>query len=334
MATEMDELIGFLSSPSAQVKKAAADIVQGLTGTEEGILSLAGRADSLCGPLLSLLRSEQELSQPAAEALVNLSQEPQLAEAIIKAGGIELAMELVGRPGKDVNRLLVLLIVNLTQLDTGVRRLLQEAGKLEGVFVRKLVRLFSKFPGEGSEDQYEHVSAILVNVTRLEAGRKLVLDPRKRLLKQILPQSDSTSMVRRKGVAGTVRNCCFEAENELPNLLLASQYLWPTLLLPLAGKRVYSEEDTSKMPLELASPLSHEREPEENPQIRIEAAEALYLIALHEGGRRALWSVNGPRILQVGYEDEEDPKVMEAYERLGSLLIDESGIQENMSAES
>jgi hypothetical protein len=40
-----------------------------------------------------------------------------------------------------------------------------------------------------------------------------------------------------------------------------------------------------------------------------------------EGGRRALWAVNGPRILQVGYEDEEDPKVMEAYERVGALVI-------------
>lgn len=39
-----------------------------------------------------------------------------------------------------------------------------------------------------------------------------------------------------------------------------------------------------------------------------------------EAGRRALWSVNGTRILQVGYEDEEDPKVMEAYERVGSLV--------------
>jgi hypothetical protein len=39
-----------------------------------------------------------------------------------------------------------------------------------------------------------------------------------------------------------------------------------------------------------------------------------------DDGRRSFWSVNGPRILQVGYEDEEDPKVMEAYELIGSLV--------------
>lgn len=43
-------------------------------------------------------------------------------------------------------------------------------------------------------------------------------------------------------------------------------------------------------------------------------------IYFQDAGRRAFWSVNGPRILQVGYEDENDPKVMEAYERVGSLV--------------
>lgn len=34
------------------------------------------------------------------------------------------------------------------------------------------------------------------------------------------------------------------------------------------------------MPAELATPLSFERDAEEDPQVRIEAAEALYLLAL------------------------------------------------------
>jgi len=39
-------------------------------------------------------------------------------------------------------------------------------------------------------------------------------------------------------VSGTIRNCCFEAENELQNLLLVSEFLWPALLLPVAGNKV------------------------------------------------------------------------------------------------
>ncbi|URE05433.1 hypothetical protein MUK42_09181 [Musa troglodytarum] len=122
-------------------------------------------------------------------------------------------------------------------------------------------------------------------------------------------------------VSGTIRNCCFEADNQLQNLLSIAEFLWPALLLPVAGNKVYSEQDISKMPLELGNALSHEREPVDDPEIRKQSLEALYLISLQEAGRRALWSVNGPRILQVGYEDEEDPKVMEAYELIGSLLV-------------
>ncbi|KAL3654626.1 hypothetical protein CASFOL_001611 [Castilleja foliolosa] len=73
-------------------------------------------------------------------------------------------------------------------------------------------------------------------------------------------------------VSGTIRNCCFEAENQLQNLLLISEFLWPALLLPVAGNKIYSEQDTSKMPLELASALSIEREPVTDPEIRIKCS--------------------------------------------------------------
>ncbi|CAM6106236.1 unnamed protein product [Calypogeia fissa] len=328
MATEsdLDDLAGFLSSPSPQLRKATVEIVQGLSGTDDGIRVLAIKAPLLLPPLLKLLGDEQEISQVAAEALVNLSQDEKLAEALISAGAVDKAMELIGKTGCGINRLLVMLLVNLTQREAGAVELLQEQdAKLAGLHVNKLVRFFTRFSGnKQGEDAFEHVAAVLVNITRLKEGRTLILEQRRGLLKQILPQIDSRSLIRRQGVAGTVRNCCFEADTELPSLLLTSQFLWPALLLPLAGKEAYSEEDTSKMPAELATPLSFERDAEEDPQVRIEAAEALYLLALQEGGRRALWSVNGARILHVGYESEEDPKVMEAYEKLGALLVEES----------
>ncbi|KAH9295128.1 hypothetical protein KI387_038716, partial [Taxus chinensis] len=322
MATEVEELVGFLSSPSPQVKKAAVDIVQGLTGSEEGLLNLANHSDTLLASLLHLLGDKKELVQPALEALVNLSQETMLAGKMVDIGMIERAMEILGKVDPCIIQLLSMLLVNLTQLDSGAECLLQIGDeKLQGLYVAKLVRLFSISSSEnkGAEDPYGHIGSILVNISRMETGRKLLLDPKRSLLKQIIRQSDSPSPLRRKGVSGTLRNCCFEAETQLANLILLSQFLWPALLLPLAGKQAYSKEDTNKMPPELANPLSHEREPENDPEIRVQAAEALYLISVQEGGHRALWSVNGPRILEIGYQDEQDAHVMEAYERLGSL---------------
>ncbi|MCI57336.1 protein FAM203A-like, partial [Trifolium medium] len=55
MATELEELVSFLSSPSPQITKAAVDIVRGLTGSEEGLHSLANQAKALIPALSRLL---------------------------------------------------------------------------------------------------------------------------------------------------------------------------------------------------------------------------------------------------------------------------------------
>nr|POE64724.1 protein hgh1 like [Quercus suber] len=291
MANELEELIGFLSSPSPQITKAAVDIVRGLTGSEDGLKSLAHYANIVLPSLSRLLAGPKEVSEPAAEALVNLSQDTDLAQKMVEMGKVKIAMEILYKPESGISKLLVMLLVNLTQLDAGIASLLQtEDEKMNGLYVMKLVRSFCRSSSETSDDPFEHVASILVS--------------------------------------GTIRNCCFEAESQLQNLLLISEFLWPALLLPVAGNKIYNEKDTSKMPLELGSALSIEREPVTDPEIQVQVLEAIYLIALQDAGRRAFWSVNGPRILQVGYEDEQDPKVMEAYERVGSLLVDNSGTEE------
>ncbi|KAL0003913.1 hypothetical protein SO802_011474 [Lithocarpus litseifolius] len=335
MANELEELIGFLSSPSPQITKAAVDIVRGFTGSEDGLKSLAHYANIVLPSLSRLLAGPKEVSEPAAEALVNLSQDTDLARKMVEMGMVKIAMEILYKPESGISKLLVMMLVNLTQLDAGIASLLQtEDEKMNGLYVMKLVRSFCRSSSETSDDPFEHVASILVNISKQEAARKLLLDPKRGLLKQIIRQFDSSSPLRKKGVSGTIRNCCFEAESQLQNLLLISEFLWPALLLPVAGKKIYNEKDTSKMPLELGSALSIEREPVTDPEIQVQVLEAIYLITLQDAGRRAFWSVNGPRILQVGYEDEQDPKVMEAYERVGSLLVDNSGTEESSAEKS
>ncbi|KAL9421249.1 hypothetical protein AB3S75_038753 [Citrus x aurantiifolia] len=329
MANELEELLDFLCSPSPSVKKAAVDIVRGLTGSEDGLQSLSKYSKIALPSLARLLSENKEVSEPAAEALVNLSQNSELAGKMVQMGMIKTAMDLLYKPDSSITRLLVMLLVNLTQLDYGISSLLQvEDEQIQGLYVMKLVRSFCRSSSEASDDPFEHVGSILVNISKKEAGRKILLDPKRGLLKQIVRQFDSSNYLRKKGVSGTIRNCCFEAEHQLQNLLLISEFLWPALLLPVAGNKVYKEEDTSKIPLELASALRIEREPVDDPEIRIQALESIYLITLQEAGLRAFWSVNGPRVLQVGYEEEGDPKVMEAYEQVGSLLVHGSGTED------
>ncbi|KAK4788531.1 hypothetical protein SAY86_019850 [Trapa natans] len=241
MASEMEELVEFLSSPSHPVKKAAVDIVRGLTGSEDGLQSLGTHAKILLPSLIRLLSENKGVSEPAAEALVNLSQNSNMAEKMVSLGVVKTTIDILYKPDSAIAKLLVMLLVNLTQTDAGIASLLQiKEEKVQGLYLMKLVRSFCRSTNDTRDDPFEHVSSILMNLSKSEEGRKIILDPKRALLKQIIRQFDCNSPIRKKGVSGTIRNCCFEAESQLQNLLLISEFLWPVLLLPVAGNKVVS----------------------------------------------------------------------------------------------
>ncbi|KAK9114196.1 hypothetical protein Syun_020993 [Stephania yunnanensis] len=330
MSTHMHQLLAILPSLGGMVKNSLEEIVVCCTRSLESKQTILTHSNHRVAYLYRLHGSNSsiEFSEPAAEALVNLSQNLELSTKMVSLDMITTTLDILYKSESGITRLLIMLLVNLTQFDVGITSLLQIGyEKIQGLYIKKLVRSFCTSSSE-KEDVFEHIGSILVYISKIEAGRKFLLDPKNGLLKQIIRQSDSASPVRKKGVSGTIRNCCFEAENQLHNLLLTSEFLWPALLLPVAGKKASVFKDTSKMPLELARALSIERELVDDPEIRTQSLESLYMISLQDAGRRALWSVNGPRILQVGYEDEEDLKVMEAYEQIGSLLVQSGDIGE------
>lgn len=67
----------------------------------------------------------QEVSEAATQALVNLSQNSDLASKMIEIGIIKDTMDILYKQGCEITGLLVMLLVNLTQLDSGVESLLQ-----------------------------------------------------------------------------------------------------------------------------------------------------------------------------------------------------------------
>jgi hypothetical protein len=52
----------------------------------------------------------------------------------------------------------------------------------------------------------------VTNVTRYKAARELLLQPGRGLLQALAAQLRAPSLLRRRGAAGTIRNCCMSAE--------------------------------------------------------------------------------------------------------------------------
>ena len=71
-----------------------------------------------------------------------------------------------------------------------------------------------------------------------------------------------------------------EAATEvLKVILLYHVHFFPCSKQLIFGQ-IYAEQDTAKMPPELGTALSIDREPVDDPEIRIQALEAIYLIVL------------------------------------------------------
>ncbi|CAH8283004.1 unnamed protein product [Eruca vesicaria subsp. sativa] len=86
------------------VKKAAVVILSGLTGSEEGLQSLSKYSEILLPSLSRLLSESKEVSEPSAQALVNLSQNSELARKMIQMGLIRVAMDMLYKPESCITR--------------------------------------------------------------------------------------------------------------------------------------------------------------------------------------------------------------------------------------
>ena len=89
-------------------------------------------------------------------------------------------------------------------------------------------------------DPFQHFGAVLMNSTQTEAGRRFLLKLQHRsdgstscLLHALLPYLKSKNPVRRRGVAGTVKNCCLETDSAW--WLLNELQIVKHILYPLAG---------------------------------------------------------------------------------------------------
>jgi hypothetical protein len=97
-------------------------------------------------------------------------------------------------------------------------------------------------------DPYQHFAAVLMNSTQTEAGRRFLLKLQHRgdgtttcVLGAILPQLRDKNPIRRRGIAGTVKNCCLETDSAW--WLLNELKLMKYILYPLAGPEELDVDD-------------------------------------------------------------------------------------------
>ncbi|XP_034946105.1 protein HGH1 homolog [Chelonus insularis] len=166
----------------------------------------------------------------------------------------------------------------------------------------------------------DYLGPVLSNLSQSAIVRKRLTDRNQPIIHKLLPFVEyKESLVRRGGVIGTLKNCCFDIDNH--NWLLSSEVdILPYLLLPLAGPEEFDDEDNEKLPLDLQYlPETKQREPD--PDIRIMLLEALCQLCATKEARNILRNKNAYVILREYHKREEDKAALLALENVINILI-------------
>ncbi|KAM5280689.1 protein HGH1 homolog [Ctenodactylus gundi] len=321
---EAARLLPFLAPGArADLQAAAARHVLGLTGTGPGRSLLAGQAGLLRALAELAAALEAAPARDAARALVNLAADPGL-HARLLAADPALPARLLSRmldpqwPWADEA---AAALANLSREPAPCAALMAALASVgpDSAGLERLVRALCT-PGYNARASLHYLGPLLSNLSQQPAARAFLLDPDRCVLHRLLPLTQfPDSSLRRGGVVGTLRNCCFEHRHH--EWLLGPQVdILPYLLLPLAGPEDFPEEEMERLPVDLQYlPPDKQREPD--AVIRKMLIEAIMLLTATAPGRQQVRDQGAYLILRELHSQEQEPNVRVACEKLIQVLI-------------
>nr|XP_001090013.3 protein HGH1 homolog [Macaca mulatta] len=319
---EVVKLLPFLAPGArADLQAAAVRHVLALTGSGPGRALLAGQ-EALLQALVELAPASAP-ARDAARALVNLAADPGLHETLLAADP-GLPARLLGRaldPQWPWAEEAAAALANLSREPGPCAELMAALAAAEPADsgLERLVRALCT-PGYNARAPLHYLAPLLSNVSQLPAARAFLLDPDRCVVQRLLPLTQyPDSSVRRGGVVGTLRNCCFEHRHH--EWLLGPEVdILPFLLLPLAGPEDFSEEEMERLPVDLQYlPPDKQREPDAD--IRKMLVEAIMLLTATAPGRQQVRDQGAYLILRELHSWEPEPDVRAACEKLIQVLI-------------
>nr|XP_042717234.1 protein HGH1 homolog isoform X2 [Chrysemys picta bellii] len=270
------ELLGFLHLDTRpDLKGQATGYILGLTGNVEGRTLLAGRPDFL--EALLLLTGDRSLAvvKDSYHSLINLSVAVATHEVLAKE--LPVLLHRLLDPGYAFADQVCTLLSNLSR-EEGTCRQVFQAVQEEGLGLAWVVEAFCT-EGYNKKAALHYLGPLLSNLTQLPETREFLLDRSRCVVQRLLPYTQyEASAIRRGGVIGTLRNCCFEYKYH-EWLLGAEVDLLPFLLLPLAGPEEFPEAEMERLPVDLQY-LPQDKQREKDPDIRKMLLEAVMLLGL------------------------------------------------------
>ncbi|XP_067871935.1 protein HGH1 homolog [Heterodontus francisci] len=332
---QAQELLGFLTLETrVDVKGQTTECVLGLTGSKDGRRFLGESVDILRALLTLTKDTSRAVVKDCYYALVNLSADEMTHRPLVQDVNLVPALlESLLDPEYDFSDQICSILSNLSRnKDTcgDVFRAIQD----EGPGLAKIVDIFCA-DSYNNKVELHYLGPLLSNLTQLPETRQFILDKDRCVIQRLLPYTQyEDSSVRRGGVVGTLRNCCFD--HSYHQWLLGSEVdILPFLLLPLAGPEELSEDEMEGLPVDLQY-LPEDKQREKDPDIRKMLLEAINLLTATRNGRKMVKEKNAYVILRELHKWEKEPDVGAACEKLIEVLISdepEAGMENLLEVE-
>ncbi|XP_034549736.1 protein HGH1 homolog [Notolabrus celidotus] len=332
--SEVAELLSFLSPRTRpDVKGQATGYILGLSGNSDGCRFFRSKPDLLTA--LFALTSDPSIAivKDCFHIFINLSADETLHQVlVVDINVVPVLLKNLQDPEYPFSDQICTILSNLSRFEKTCKKvfkiLQEEAG------LAQLVEIFCT-EGYNKKAKLHYLGPLLSNLTQLPETRSYILDKERCVVQRLLPFTQfQASVVRRGGVIGTLRNCCFD--HSCHEWLLSDAVdILPFLLLPLAGPEELTDEENEGLPVDLQY-LPEDKEREDDPDIRKMLLETLILLTATKPGRTMLKEKNVYPIIREFHRWEKDVHVGAVCEKLVQVLIGdepEQGMENLMEVE-
>jgi len=319
----MVEEIGQFLLPNQRMDVRAVALAQvlGLTGTDDGVATMR-QCPQLLETLVTLLLDKADvIATDACLALINLSADAATVPVLLQINIVNYLYKLIqDKESKQADK--------ATQILSNLTRDLKSCNSVfsqmqdANIGIDTLITILCQENYNSGGQEMNYLGPVLSNLSQLPKVRTHILDRQKCVIQRLVAFTEySKSMVKRGGVVGTIRNCCFDTEAH--DWLISDKVdIVPRLVLPLAGPAADSitDEEMESLPVDLQY-LDDDKKIEPVVDIRIMLLESLTQLCATKFGREQIRDMNIYVILRELHKTEKDRSCLLAVENLVDILI-------------
>lgn len=366
MPTELEELVEFLHHGNSQIRQIAAEHVVPYSTSNTALFKYHQLEP--VRDLKLLIRDYTPIATNALTTLTNLSSsgDTELLHALSRDEVfVEALLAKIVDVADQNADLCCGLLANLLKDDDLARRLVilerpvppkkkikvqtpgEEARTVEvevtttGRALSQLIDCFVRGSAHtlNPAATFDYLAYVFADITKFAEGRKYLLEKQEYdgvvPITKLLVFTEHGSLTRRKGVASTIKNICFEtdaharllADEDTDAHQTSGVGVLPYILLPIAGPEEVDSTDTDTMLPELQM-LPADKKRESDCDVITTHLETLLLLTSTRPGRVRLRDINVYPTIRELHLAVEDEGVRETCERLVNVLMRDEGQDE------